>query len=647
MPAGIGYFGEDAHDAIVREIELREAFYREQLAPKFRQMVRWWKLYLADKEDKRGEHEKWRANVFVPYPYSGVETMVASVTDIINASDPVVQAEGVGQEDERRARSIERVIDYTLRRNSWTKTQDLLYRAMGVQGTTIPKLIWMNRSRQTFVHPTQDEIARFNAAVQQAQQAGLGSPPEDPGMFEEWRQWVNLQVATIQPGPLAAPVQLVIPPAPIPGPREIIEYRGPWIDRTQIYDLRFDPQIENMQEQDLVIHRMVKTRQWVLDRASADPCCQFDARQVGDALQRTAEGRFTDFERDVAEMLGITNSESDPAYDDAVELWECWRPNAPDGARYCVILNRKTIINKDPTQLPYWHGQIPFIPIRNVSVPGHLLGISEIQEPEKLYYEMNALRNLRLDAVTLAVLPMFLKMREVGIADFQRHMKPGGIIEAGRADALQQLTKFGSDIGNAFRELDTIKADIDETNATPSHLRGSPSTVGRVSATEAERRFSQSLTRQKQRVLRIEDELQPMVRQMLFLWYQFGDPVVRVAAGDGQDSIAEVERDRFFEALELDFRFRGASKALNKDLLSQQLMTFLRDNRGDLTPRERRNLMRRIYETMGQKGGAEIISEEGTMTLEGVFQQQMAAAQAQQAAAGQGAPPEGAEEAQP
>ena len=291
------------------------------------------------------------------------------------------------------------------------------------------------------------------------------------------------------------------------------------------------------------------------------------------------------FERDVAEMLGITNSESDPAYDDAVELWECWRPNAPDGARYCVILNRKTIINKDPTQLPYWHGQIPFIPIRNVSVPGHLLGISEIQEPEKLYYEMNALRNLRLDAVTLAVLPMFLKMREVGIADFQRHMKPGGIIEAGRADALQQLTKFGSDIGNAFRELDTIKADIDETNATPSHLRGSPSTVGRVSATEAERRFSQSLTRQKQRVLRIEDELQPMVRQMLFLWYQFGDPVVRVAAGDGQDSIAEVERDRFFEALELDFRFRGASKALNKDLLSQQLMTFLRDNRGDLTPR--------------------------------------------------------------
>ena len=53
--------------------------------------------------------------------------------------------------------------------------------------------------------------------------------------------------------------------------------------------------------------------------------------------------------------------------------------------------------------------------------------------------------------------------------------------------------------------------------------------------------------------------------------------------------------------------------------------------------------MRRIYETMGQKGGAEIISEEGTMTLEGVFQQQMAAAQAQQAAAGQGAPPEGAQ----
>jgi hypothetical protein len=252
-----------------------------------------------------------------------------------------------------------------------------------------------------------------------------------------------------------------------------------------------------------------------------------------------------------------------------------------------------------------------------------MLGISELQQPEKLYLEMNSLRNLRLDAVTLAVLPAFLKQREVGLPEMQRVLKPGGIIESSRADALQQLTKFGSDIGHAFQELDSIKADIDETNSTPSLLRGSPSTVSRVSATETERRFNQALTRQKQRVLRIEDEMQPMVPQMLQLWYQFGDPIIRLQAGGGDaDAIGELPRETFMEALELDFRFRGATKALNKELQVQQLLGFLRDNREDLIPRERRALMKRAYETMGQKGGGEIVSEPGTDQLQAQFDQQ-------------------------
>lgn len=621
---GFSRYGEEQHDRIVHQIGEQELFYRQQLQPKFQQMVRWWKLYLADRDDKRGEHEKWRANVFVPYPYSGVETVVASVSDIMNSADPVIQAEGVGLDDEKKARAIERIIDYTLRKNSWAKTQDQLFRSMCVQGTTIPKLIWTKRSRVSFEHPTQQEIEAFRQAVAQAVAAGAPPPPDDPQQFEVWRQ------AVMQQG-----VPVAIPDLPIPHECEYIEYRGPAIDHPQIYDLRFDPQIADMQDQELVIHRMVKTEKWLLERSGNQAWQPFDLGQVQEGLGRTQDGRFSQFEQEIADMLGITNGEMDPLHEKAVELWECWRPNEPEP--YCVILNRKVIINKAPTQMPYWHGKIPFLPIRNVCVPGHLLGISELQQPERLYYEMNSLRNLRLDAVTLAVLPAFLKQREVGLPEMQRYLKPGGIIESSRADALQQLTKFGSDIGNAFHELDTIKGDIDETNATPSLLRGSPSTVSRVSATETERRFNQALTRQKQRVLRIEDELQPLVPQLLMLWYQFGDPMIRVQAGGGDpDALAELPRETFLEAVEMDFRFRGATKALNKDLQIQQLMGFLRDNKEDMIPRERRAMMRRIYETTGQNQGAEIVSDQGTEMLQQQFdtqyqlQQMQAQMQAQQ-----------------
>jgi hypothetical protein len=631
MPNVVGYYGDPGHDKLVQEIEEIEAFYRQQLTASFTAMVKRWRLYLAERDDKRLPHEKWRANTFVPYPFSGAETKASALCEVMNSTDPPIQAEGFDSDD-KLARKMERVHDYTLRKNKWGWQQDLAYREMIVQGTMFWKLTWGNRSRMVNVHPTMDQIRKFDQAVDQAVQLGAPPPPEDPEQFKEWRQTVN-----------TARYFGIIPEQPLPAAQqqEIVEYRGPLLERPFVGDLRFDPMVEDIQEQQLFIHRIVKKRKWVEDRAGTGPEYKFDPRQVEAARANTEDGRFSIWEEEIAAMLGIPRiAQADPLFQDAVELWECWRPGTT--APYCVVMNRKAVINKTPDTHPFWHGQLPFIPVRNVPIPRRLLGISDLQQTEKLYLEMNTLHDLLLDAVLLAVIPVFTKKRSSGVVENQRYLRPGGFIDVDVADAIQSLTKFDPGLQHAFRMIENLKANIDETNATGPNVRGSAATIGRVSATESQGRLSQALLRTKQQVLRIEEEHQNIPAQAAYLWYQFGEEQVRLRIGGDElaiDPFVEMGRNDFLQMLGIDFRFRGATKALNRELSAQQLDAWLKTatQAAALMPKEVRAVLAKIYEIQGHKGVGNIITDEGTAATQEVYDAQILQARMQVQAANQAA----------
>jgi hypothetical protein len=630
VPRVVGKYGEPGHDKLVEKIVEMEAFYRNQLTPNFQAMVNRWKLYMSDRPDTRLKHEKWRANTFVPYPYSGTETKVASLCEIMNSTDPPIQAEGVSTDDQR-ARKMERVHLYMLTKNRWGYQQDVAYRDMVVQGTHVWKLVNAHKSRRVKIHPTPDQIASFDQALEAAVQAGAPDPPDwqDLEAFEQWRELVN-----------TSQLYGKVPEPPVFGETEIIEYRGPWLERPFIGDLRFDPMTEDMQAQTLVIHRIVKPRSWLLERTGSAPDKKFDEAQVAAALENTPEGRFSEWDDQIAQMLGITRTKDDPTYNDAVELWECWQQGDP--TPYKVILNRKSIINKTPDVFPFWHGKNPFIPVRNVPLSRRLLGISDLQATDKLYREMNTLHDLLLDAVLLAVMPVFTKRRGSGLAENQRSLRPGGFLDVDMADAIQSLTKFDPGLQHAFRMIMDLKNNIDETNATPPHVRGGQALVGRVSASEFQGRLNQALVRTKQQVLRIEEEHQAIPEQAAFLWYQFGPEKVRLRIGGedmGIDPFVEMQRADFLEVLNIDFRFRGATKSLNRELSAQQLDGWLKTatQAAAVSPKEVRTVLKKIYETQGHKNSSEIITDAGTEDLQAmwdvrVLQAKAALVQAQQQA---------------
>lgn len=605
-------------DRLVREIVEAERFYVSQLQEGWNAETRYWKLYLAKREDHRGPNEKWRANVFLPYPYQGVEARVAQLVDSLTSADPMLQAEGVGDEDYESARHGERLLDYTTRGIQFPKLLTTIARAASIQGTDFYKSVWAERSHVITLFPTAGELESFDKAIQDVIASGVLPPPDftmEPEKFAEWRKMVN------DGG------KIKVPEPPYEGRRKLIKYRGPWIERIPSTDLRYDPLIQEVQDQHCFIHRVIKPASWVEARTGSGEDKPFDPEAVKDALTGWSGEQLNEFRTEQAELLGITSgSAQDPYFEDSVEIWEVWRLR--ERYPFLVILNQKRVINKRPAETPFVHGENSITAVRNVLVPGYLRGISELQQPEALYYEAIALRNLRLDAVTLATLPVFSKLRDVGVPEVQRKLVPGGMVDVSRPDAIKRL--MDSQIPNeAYREIEAIKAEIDETNATGPNVRGATSTIGRVSATESQGRLNQSLTRMKLAAVLIDSDMSPSVRQWLALWYQFAPADLREQVGGMGDNLAAVDKSKLLEAMQYDYRFRGATRALDRALLTQQLNEFGDKWRDLLAPPELRALMKQVFETMGLKGVTRIVSDQYTKLLTMQFMAQLAQPQGQ------------------
>src|SRR5574341_477301 len=327
MPEGVGYFGDDQHDKIVRQIDEQERYLLEQLTPRFQNVVRWMRLFLADRDDPRGPDEKWRANVFVPYPYSGVETRVAVLSDIFNSADPIIQAEAVGDEDLEGANKIERLLNYQLRRIKWRKRILNGLRMMAIQGTEFFKVRWVTKAHQITVYSDPSQIEDFTKAMLDAMVAtgvqnreDVPDPTGDPEGFEVWRQMVNSSGQKV-------------PEPPYSGKRWIKRYARPSVDRVPLFDLRFDPLVDELEEQPIVIHRMVKPLRWLLSQTGDRPDQPYDPVAVArtmEATKATNTQRLSDQDQRIAEIMGTPRSRR-PTPSTGTR-WRSWSATCPAGS---------------------------------------------------------------------------------------------------------------------------------------------------------------------------------------------------------------------------------------------------------------------------------------------------------------------------
>ena len=91
--------GDRFHDEMVEHALAVDKYQEERLRPIWEKGVRYWQRYFGDREDKRNEHEQWRAHLAIPHSHSALNSLISALIEIINAADPPIQAVGEGDED--------------------------------------------------------------------------------------------------------------------------------------------------------------------------------------------------------------------------------------------------------------------------------------------------------------------------------------------------------------------------------------------------------------------------------------------------------------------------------------------------------------------------------------------------------------------
>ena len=637
--------GQGDHKAFVDAAVERWRFYRDQRLDIVRDSLEMWDLYLTKTREYRLKGEEWRANMGLPDAYANIEAKVANTVSIMLSADPVVQPEGVHDQYREDAQSVEKLLDYAYRKNQFSRWLIKVVRQRAVVGTAFFKLTW-GRQAHTFTFSRDPKaVARFQTALDDILMNAPGIPPPpghivpQPGFdaqgmpippepplpytgwmtdsepFEEWRKMVNLAGAAKVPAP------------PLDGPRTVVQYNGPKLHLLPLTSVYLDALNDEMGTQNFVVYRSVKPVEWLLRQVEAgryDPVAVDYAMSGWDGMVREQE------ENDLATKMGIlldNDAAADPYYRKAVELLEVWQPGSD--YPYALILNQKAIINLKPEEMPFLHGECAIGAARSTVVPNHFYGISDLKPARDLFWEKRKLRNLRVDAVTLNVLPAFTKLREVGLPEMMHKVRPGALIPVSRPDAIQSLIRDPLP-GEAYQEPRELDADIADAMGVYASTKGAPAAVGRVTGTEFQGRENRAQIRFKLDSIFLEEDLHPINRQMIGLFAQFGDDPLRVKIGGQPDPFLTIDRSQLIEALETQWRFRGPNKAINRDMQVQQLLMWTKTFGAVLTPAEMRLAARLVLDLEDIRGASELVSDEGTQQKTQEYEQAAAAQQAQQ-----------------
>lgn len=620
-PTVLGPAGSGAHAAFVKDAQERFNFYREQRMNVVRDTLDFYDLYLTKKREFRAKGEEWRANLGLPDAFANVEAKVANLLSVMLSADPVVQPEGVTDSDMESARSVERLIDYAYRKNMFPKWLTKVLRARSIAGTCFFKLTWTELSNTFTFSNDPKAVAAFMAKVQAAEQMpGSVAAPDwqtETEAFEVWRKMLN------------DARNAKIPAPPLDGPQTLIRYRGPKLHVLPLTSIYLDPLIDEIGEQNFLLHRVVKPESWLLEKVKAGA---YDADAVDYAMTGW-DGRVKeDEEAMLAAKMNITSDSSasaDPYYRRAVELWELWQPGT--SYPYSLILNQRACINKRPTEMPFIHGEPSIGATRGVVVPGHFYGISDLQPPADLFWEKRKLRNLRVDAVTMNVLPAYLKLKEVGLPEMMHKIRPGALIPASRPDAISPLLRNPLP-PEAYREPADMDVDIADSMGVYASTKGAPAMIGRVTGTEFQGRENRAQIRFKLDSLFLEEDLSPINRQIVAMFAQLGDDPLIVKVGGDPNPVLTFDRATLMESMDTQWRFRGPNKAINRDMQVQHLLMWVKTFGQNLTPPEQRYAARLVLDLLDVRGAGKLVTPEATAKSQSTYDAQSEATDHQQQA---------------
>lgn len=303
-----------------------------------------------------------------------------------------------------------------------------------------------------------------------------------------------------------------------------------------LFDFFPDPNATNMSNARYAIHRTERD----LESLKNNPNYDIPAGLVSSVSEDTYK-----VQRDA--ILGLTK----PADKNSkkVEILEYWGEyDLGNGVEQClmVVANKQYIIRAEPS--PYDHKQIPFIRMVDVEDPFSFWGIGEVEQLQSLQYELNDVRNQRMDNVTLILNRMWKVNKNADVDEQDLISQAGQVVHVGEMTGLEPIVT--PDVTqSAYNEESLIKSDMQFVSGVNDVTMGGtqgkgPGQAGVTNDTATGIMLLQEAgnARFKYKLDNIEDSLRDFGKQLLALNQQFMDSARQLRiVGDGKAKYIEIQ----------------------------------------------------------------------------------------------------------
>ncbi|MDR7534554.1 MAG: hypothetical protein QN162_14630 [Armatimonadota bacterium] len=487
------------------------------------------------------------ANFRVPLSKWAVDAIHARLVAGLTTVRPYSRVEPLEPEETQAAADLEEFLD-------WCKEHELGFELFlddyllnaAVEGTAVAYLTWERRERHRLAQETVDQF-------------------DETGEFDQITGQPILKRTRV-------PVLVDQP--------DVVE-EGPRLDLIPLVDfLVADWRRKRLDEQPWVAHR---TRLYAHELRALREQDGYFADAIDELLQgggsQYTEGTKPPHVASLEERTGIAEQLSPRADRRWWEIWviTAWYDSDADGKPERVIFEvampQRRLIRA--LKFPYIHGQPPYILCSLIPRPNHVLGRSLVGDLRMVQDEIDAIHNMRTDAVTVAIGSLFTfihdEMVDPGL-DRRRISLGEPMRVEGDINHLQILAKSFRGVNPPGMDIEQMLLGFAERISGISDPQAGRPTEGRKTAFEIGAVIQEGNVRFRQMIRRVAAALAELDYQLVGLYQQYsarvGERIMRVLRRN-TDIFQGVDSGRF------RFRIHGAAIASNQDIDAKRALELL------------------------------------------------------------------------
>lgn len=510
--------------------------------------------------------ETWMSNVFVPATYKAIDTIQCRIMNVIFATNPPFDLEGVEDSDRPFEGVVKSLIKFQLENKIkfYSKFTDFLNQLL-VRGTSFAKIYWRKDI----------EERKFRVEVKEPVMSSVMGEDGIPMMGETGEPLME---------------QTGLQTRYSVEKKNVVTYDDPEFTVIDAWDIYPEPGAKNIKD-GFVVQRIVTSYDSILKHRKV----KYEDGTESGIYQNVEKILYTTFPNDeswhhprLSELglsqpqpkgiimpPGVTRPEEKTKQGTAdVELLEAYGGYAENGKlenKLFTIANRSVLIRDEAN--PFWHGRNPFIRAVFKPVLNELFGRGVPELVMGLQNELNDKRNQRLDNVNLCLQKILTYVEDAIEPEIIKNFvfKPGGKmpvrdINALKWDSPQDVTM------SAYKEEELIVHDIQETTAATAHLMPSAST-GDLHRTASGIAMLSGMAGEKLKpVIRLIEEMgiEETVEMIHLLNQQFitDERIIRILGKDNKyPSVTPKEISHNF-----DFICFGSTSMMQKETRINQLL---------------------------------------------------------------------------